>query len=459
MGAFEIVIAALAVVAVDSQLITPSYGARGLSVGSGLYGISYASANPYGIRYVTPYATPAISYGTIASAPAVSYEIAAPAVSYAATPITTRAITLPAVPAVPYATAPAAARTVTYAAPTTARSISVAAAPAAIRTVPVAAPVAAAAPNVAVSAPAQPVNVGLIGTAGAPAVRLHEVHTGSGRQAIRIEDYQSGDQIIRVHEGEQAAPEIAQIAVPGEQHHVRIVEHKSGPAEVQRVLSRAPTQVVDVHKPGRPGARIIQVVKGQSPAPSIEFISAGGSSHHVYYADDVNAGAAAIGGGSLGGATTFATSYGPAVGGSVISAAPAISAISAAPAISTISAAPAISTIPVTPAISTISAVPAFSTISAAPAISTISAAPAISRISAAPSISVAVAPATAYSTRVAAGPAVPYSPYAPIEYGIYGLGGFNYGGLGHSTGYTSYGSGSNVFLDANKKSSAKKSA
>lgn len=431
MRAFQSALAAIsvAVAAVNGQYYS-SYRTGGLSYGTGLsglglYGSSLAPAISYGARYATVSAAPALSYGggysTISAAPAVSYSnsvVSSPVISSVSAAPVSYAVAAPAV---------------------TSRIATVSAAPAVSYGI-------AAAPAVSYAAAAQPVNLGVIATAGAPTVRSHEVHTGSGNTAIRIEDFQAGDQVIRVTEGPQAGPQVAQVQVPGEQHHVRVINHQSGPAQVERVVSRAPTQVVDVQKPGRPGARIIQVVKGQSPAPSIEFVNAGGDSHHVYYADDVNAGGAVgggiIGGGGLiggGGVNVVRTSYaGPAYGGAVISAAPAISTIgsrtisvAAAPAISTISAAPAIS----------------YGTVSAAPAISTIgsrtislAAAPAISTISAAPAIS--------YGT-VSSAPAISY-----------GLGGSIYGGLGYSTGYSPYyNSGSNVFLDAKKKSSAKKSA
>ncbi|OQR74911.1 hypothetical protein BIW11_08768 [Tropilaelaps mercedesae] len=364
MRAFQTVFAALAAAVVNGQIISRSYGLDGigLSYGSGLYGLSYSPAFPYGsgynARYSTVSAAPAISYRTgyptVAAAPAISYRIAAPAAP---------TISYSVAPAVPYAVAPIATR-----------KLSVAPASIAARTVSV-----ADAPALTHATPAQAVNIGVVATAGTPSVRSHEIHTGSGRQAIRIEDFQAGDQVIRVHEGPQAAPEVSQIAVPGDQHHVRVIEHQSGPAQIERVVTRGQTQVVDVQKPGRPGARIVQVVKGQSPPPTIEFVQDGGSSHHVYYADDVNAG------GAIGsGATTFATSYAPVVG---------------------------------------------------------------------------ATAPVTAYTTSVNAVPAVSYASYSPITYGTYGLGGFGFGGLGYSTGYTPYTNGNNVFLDAKKKASAKKSA
>ncbi|OQR74913.1 hypothetical protein BIW11_03337 [Tropilaelaps mercedesae] len=185
-----------------------------------------------------------------------SYIHAAPAVATVAGPsVFSRSVAVHHSPAVAVAHAPVATQTVAvHAAPAVA--------------------VHHAAPAIAVrSAPVQAVNVGVVAAAPTAGIRSHEVHTSSGRQAIRIEDFQAGDQVIRVHEGPQAAPQVAQIAVPGEQHHVRVINHPAGPAHVERKVHRQQTQVIDLQKPGRPGVRIVQVVRGQSPPPSVEFVN------------------------------------------------------------------------------------------------------------------------------------------------------------------------------------------
>ncbi|XP_003739476.1 uncharacterized protein LOC100899957 [Galendromus occidentalis] len=246
MKAFQTICVALAA-ATLGQAQSVSYGTS-----------SYGS----GVVYGAPSYSSGISY---ASAPTVStvrtqYVSAAPAIStIAAGPVVSRAVTLQAAPAISVAAAPV-------------QQIAVAAAP--VQQIAVA------------PAPAQAVNLGVVATAPAGGVRTHEIHTGSGRQAIRIEEVQAGDQIIRVHEAPQAGPQIAQVRVPGEQHHIRVVNHQSGRAHVERVVQRQQTQVFNVQRPGRPGARIVQVVRDQAPAPSVEFVEAGGSNHHVYHAND-----------------------------------------------------------------------------------------------------------------------------------------------------------------------------
>ncbi|XP_028969118.1 cuticle protein-like [Galendromus occidentalis] len=200
---------------------------------------------------VTTYGTSGYSLASVPTAVHTSY---APSVISTAPAIAVHS------PAVTFAAAPVT-------------KVAIAAAPVA-RVAVAAAPVA----RVSVAAAAAP----------APAVRTHEIHTTSGRQAIRIEEVQAGDQVIRVHEAPQAGPQISQIRVPGEQHHVRVVNHQSGPAEVQRVVHRQQTQIFDVQKPGRAGARIVQVVRDESPAPTIEFVNTGGSNHHVYHANDAS---------------------------------------------------------------------------------------------------------------------------------------------------------------------------
>ncbi|XP_028969116.1 fibroin heavy chain [Galendromus occidentalis] len=366
MRTFQVLFAAFGVAAVRSQLITSS---RGISYGSGL-GSSYGSG--FGSSYGTllggggGYGTVlggGSGYGTVlggglsslggyaTSVPAsvsVARTISAgPAVSYAAAPIATRVATV-AAPA--YSTISAAPAYSTISAAPAYSTISAAPAYSTISAAP-------AISTVGVSA--APVNVGVISAGGAATVRSHEIHTGSGNQAIRIEDFQAGDQVIRVHEGPQEGPQVAQVQVPGEQHHVRVINHGSGRAQVERVVGRAPTQVIDVQKPGRPGARIVQVVKGQSPPPAIEFVQDGGSSHEVYYADDVGAGGA-IGGGLVGGGTIGGGLVGGGVirsgviggglvGGGLIGggvrtvSAPAITVARSAPAITVARAAPAIS--------------------------------------------------------------------------------------------------------------------
>lgn len=105
-------------------------------------------------------------------------------------------------------------------------------------------------------------------------IRSHEILTESGRQTIRIYDFPASDQVIRVLEGYRL--------------HFRLFRSRfsanratSGLAEIQRVVHRQQTRVVDVQKPGCAGARIVPIVKGDLPPPSIELINANGQSRHV----------------------------------------------------------------------------------------------------------------------------------------------------------------------------------
>lgn len=123
--------------------------------------------------------------------------------------------------------------------------------------------------------------------APAPQARLHEIHTSSGRQFIRIEEYARPNQVIRVHEQDQAAPEIIRVQAPAENPAlIRVIAKSSGPAHVERIVHRAPEpQIINVHKPAPPPARIVQVVRGPAAAPRIEFHYEETPSHEVHIAD------------------------------------------------------------------------------------------------------------------------------------------------------------------------------
>ncbi|OQR71353.1 hypothetical protein BIW11_01512, partial [Tropilaelaps mercedesae] len=64
----------------------------------------------------------------------------------------------------------------------------------------------------------QAMNVGVVPPRAR--IRSHEIHTGSGRQAIQIEDFGAGDQVIRVRESVQAPLKLLRLKVPGEQQHI-----------------------------------------------------------------------------------------------------------------------------------------------------------------------------------------------------------------------------------------------
>lgn len=53
--------------------------------------------------------------------------------------------------------------------------------------------------------------------------------------------------MIHVHEGSRALSQIAQLVVPGEQHHVRLINHQADPGPGGHVVNRQPTQVADAH--------------------------------------------------------------------------------------------------------------------------------------------------------------------------------------------------------------------
>ncbi|XP_003742784.2 cardiomyopathy-associated protein 5-like [Galendromus occidentalis] len=147
----------------------------------------------------------------------------------------------------------------------------------------------AAAPVVAVAAAVAHKENPHVAAAPAPAPqpRLHEIHTSSGRQFIRIEEYARPNQLIRVHEQEQAAPEIIRVQAPAENPAlIRVIAKSSGPAHIERIVHRAPSpQIINVHKPAPPPARIVQVVRGPAAAPRIEFHYEESPAHEVHIAE------------------------------------------------------------------------------------------------------------------------------------------------------------------------------
>lgn len=116
--------------------------------------------------------------------------------------------------------------------------------------------------------------------------RLHEIHTHSGRQLIRLEEFHGPNQIIRVHEQPQAPPQIIKIAAPAEAPSlIRVVSKSSGRAHVERIVHRAPgPQVFDIKKPARAPARIVQLVRAPAPAPRFEFVQEPEDDHQIYVA-------------------------------------------------------------------------------------------------------------------------------------------------------------------------------
>jgi hypothetical protein len=328
MRTFQTIFVALAASTASAQFYSGSYGyggyGSGLSYGSGLYGASYSAvpAVSSGFGGYSYGGHPAVSYGT-----ASKYAIASPAISYGAG----------------YA-APAYSYGHGYAAPAISYG---------------------AGYGAAIGYGGQATNLGVIATAPHGGPSVHEVHTGSGAKTIRLEEFQGGDQVIRVHEQPSAGPQVGQVLVPGEQSHIRVI-NRNGPTRVERLVHRQPTQVVELQKPGRPGARIVQVVKGESPAPSVEFVNDGGASHQVHVADDAAAGGTgfvtggsgyALGGGYAVAAPAAITSY-------AAHAAPAVAVHHAAPAVAVHHAAPAVAVHHTAPAVASYA-------VHAAPAVAT----------------------------------------------------------------------------------------
>lgn len=144
--------------------------------------------------------------------------------------------------------------------------------------------------------------------------RVHEVHTHSSRPVIRLEEYTSPGQIVRVHEGPQAPPQVVKVQVPSEQQDiVRVVSKGSGPAHVERVLHQARgAQVIDVRKPGPAPVRVVQVVRGPAPPPRVEFVQEPDVQNQVYVAH--GSGQATLASGPVLGDVAVATNgIGPAV--------------------------------------------------------------------------------------------------------------------------------------------------
>ncbi|OQR78562.1 hypothetical protein BIW11_00284 [Tropilaelaps mercedesae] len=115
--------------------------------------------------------------------------------------------------------------------------------------------------------------------------RVHEIHTQSGRQLIRLEEYNQPGQVIRIHEAPRAPPEIVKVDAPAEKAAlIRVISKSSGKAHVERIVHRAPAQIIDVHRPAPAPARIVQVVRGPAPAPRVEFHYEESPAHEVHIA-------------------------------------------------------------------------------------------------------------------------------------------------------------------------------
>jgi hypothetical protein len=135
------------------------------------------------------------------------------------------------------------------------------------------------------------------------APKVHKIFTNSGNTHLRLEEYRSGPQVIRVQEEPAQAPEVVRVQAPADQQSlVRVVNRGAG-ATAERVIHRGQAQAHTVSKPAGPGVRIVQAIKGQAPAPRVEFYNedSEGSEHHFTDANSqvVDDGASDFSGGSV----------------------------------------------------------------------------------------------------------------------------------------------------------------
>ncbi|XP_018497737.1 mucin-17-like [Galendromus occidentalis] len=101
---------------------------------------------------------------------------------------------------------------------------------------------------------------------------LHEIHIGGDRKSIRVEEYKTGPQVIRVHDGPRSPPQVLNVEAPQEQQDiVRIVSKEAGPPHVERVVHDGGTQVFDVQKPAAAPERIVHIERGPPTPPRVEL--------------------------------------------------------------------------------------------------------------------------------------------------------------------------------------------
>jgi hypothetical protein len=106
---------------------------------------------------------------------------------------------------------------------------------------------------------------------------VHQLHLSNRQRNVRIEEYKRPEQLIRVHEPAQPAPETVSFSAPAEQPStIRVVNHAAPAAKVERVVSQQPgQQVFDVEKPANPADRLIHITRAAKPASKVEFFSEG----------------------------------------------------------------------------------------------------------------------------------------------------------------------------------------
>jgi len=94
------------------------------------------------------------------------------------------------------------------------------------------------------------------GTAARP--KVHEIHTTSEREVIRVEEYKRPRQVIRIHEAPAPPPEIIRVQAPPEPQKVIRVVQRARPTRVQFTQTEPEVQVVNI--PIRQVQRVIRPV-------------------------------------------------------------------------------------------------------------------------------------------------------------------------------------------------------
>lgn len=116
-----------------------------------------------------------------------------------------------------------------------------------------AAPIAVDAP-IAVSAPAPAV----VAAAPARAPKVHEIHTTSEREVIRVEEYKRPRQVIRIHEAPAPPPEIIRVQAPPEPQKVIRVVQRARPTRV--TFTNTGPEIQEVNIPIRQVQQVVRPV-------------------------------------------------------------------------------------------------------------------------------------------------------------------------------------------------------
>jgi hypothetical protein len=76
--------------------------------------------------------------------------------------------------------------------------------------------------------------------------KVHEIHTTSEREVIRVEEYKRPRQVIRIHEAPAPPPEIIRVQAPPEPQKVIRVVQRARPTRVQFTRAGPEVQVVNI---------------------------------------------------------------------------------------------------------------------------------------------------------------------------------------------------------------------